>query len=179
MKSRFLLGSILAFVLSAGSASAQESRNAPRKVEIFFQPVLFYVRAGGSNTEGSCTDVAVTITDAAALVGEVCGTHQYVAQTQVDSLLSHRGGMRFSKRPGNRITTFIQALAGGESGYRHAGRANNSGFSIEAGGGVDLGLKNWLGLRIAEANYQMTRVDGATVNGFRFGAGLVFRIGKR
>jgi hypothetical protein len=179
MKNTCLLGSILVFVLSAGLASAQELRNAARKVEIFYQPVLFYVRAGGSNTEGSCTDVAVTITDAVALVGEVCGTHQYVAQTEVDSLLSHRGGVRLSKRPGNRITAFIQGLAGGESGYRHAGRANNSGFSFEAGGGVDVGLKKWLGLRIAEANYQMTRVGGATVNGFRFGAGLVFRIGKR
>ena len=118
-------------------------------------------------------------TDSVALVGEFCGTHQYVAGTQVDSKLSYRGGVRFSKRTGSRITMFVQGLAGGESGYRNAGFADNSGFSFAAGGGVDVGLKNWLGLRIVQANYQMTRVDGATVNGFRFSPGLVFRIGKR
>ena len=123
--------------------------------------------------------MAVSTTDSVALVGEFCGTHQFVSGTQVDSLLSYRGGARFSKRTGRRITAFVQGLAGGESGYRKAGIADNSGFSFDAGGGVDIGLKNWLGLRIVRANYQMTRVGGATVNGFRFGPALVFRIGKR
>ena len=52
--------------------------------------------------------------------------------------------MRFSERTGSRITTFVQGLAGVETGYRHGGFAGNSGFSLAAGGGVDISLKNWL-----------------------------------
>jgi len=178
MKSRILSAGILVVAFFAGTAFAQEAPSAVRKVEIDYSPYGF-VKAAGPTRQGGCSGVSVSATDSVALVSEFCGTHQYVSRTQVDSLLSYRGGVRFNKRTGSRITTFVQGLAGGESGYRHRGFAGNSGFSFAVGGGVDIGLMNWLGLRIVRANYQMTRVGGTTVNGFRFNPGLVFRIGKR
>jgi hypothetical protein len=86
--------------------------------------------------------------------------------------------MRLSGRAGSRTTTFIQGLAGVETGYGHGGFAGNSGVSFAAGGGVDISLNHWLAYEIARANYQTTRVSGTTVNGLRFGTGPVFRIGE-
>jgi hypothetical protein len=70
-------------------------------------------------------------------------------------------------------------LAGIETGFRHGGFRSNTGFSMDAGGGVDLALKSWLGLRMIHAKYQTTWIDGGTVNGLRVHAGVVFRFGKR
>ena len=201
MKHTVLLGAALVLVLSAESAFSQGAPNASRKIEISYTGNLRYflgigfVRKVGANLGGACLQVAVRVVDSAALVGEVCGTHQFLpssqssqsrnnhwplseAGQQVDSLHSFRGGMRLSQPIGSRTTTFVQGLAGVESGYRHGGFANNSGFSLAAGGGVDINLKNWLALEMARVNYQMTRVGGTTVNGVRFGTGFVGRIGK-
>ena len=191
MKSTILLEVALVLVLSVGSAFAQEAPNAVRRVEISYTgniPLFSYVartfrmshfvRKEGPNLLGACVQVAVRVMDSGALVGEFCGTHQFLAGEQVDSLHSFRGGMRLSKLIGSRTTTFVQGLAGVESGYRHGGFADNSGFSLAAGGGVDISLKNWFALEIARANYQTTRVGGTTVNSLRFGTGPVFRIGE-
>jgi hypothetical protein len=190
LRSTILLEAALVLVLAAGSAFAQEARNAARKVEISYTGniplfglvartfrVSRFVRKEGSNLLGACVQVAVTVMDSGALVGEFCGTHQFLAGEQVDSLYSFRGGVRLSQLTGSRTTTFVQGLAGVESGYRHGGFADNSGFSFAAGGGVDISLKNWFALEIARANYQSTRVGGTTVNSLRFGTGPVFRIG--
>src|SRR5678815_1898802 len=105
----------LALVLAAGSAFAQPAPNAPRTVEISYTgnlPFLLgfgFVRKKGWNLGGACVQVAVRVTDSAAAIGEMCGTHQFVEtanrsrplrrrlvlseprdQQQVDSLLSFR-----------------------------------------------------------------------------------------
>ena len=123
MKSTILLQAALVLVLSAGSAFTQEARNAARKVEISYTgniPLFSYVartfrvshfvRKEGPNLLGACVQVAVRVMDSGALVGEFCGTHQFLAGEQVDSLHSVRGGMRLSKFAGSRTTTFVQGL---------------------------------------------------------------------
>lgn len=176
--SRMLVGAMLGLVLSVASASAQEAHNAARKVEIHVMDGV--VRTGGSSLFARCAGVAVAITDTIGVVGESCGTHQYVGDTPVESLSSFRGGVRLRRRVGNRITTFVQGLAGGESAYRQSGHVDDSGFSFDAGGGVDVALMRWLGLRLIQLNYQMTRIDGASVNGMRVGTiGIVVRLGQR
>ena len=203
MTRTILLEVVLVSVLSAGAAFAEQAPNAARRIEISYTGNLLFflgfgfVRKKGWNLGGACIQVAVSVTDAGAVVGEMCGTHQFVEsgnrskplrrrlvlsepadQRQVDSLLSIRGGVRLSKTAGSRTTTFIQGLAGIEKGYRDGGFAGNSGFSFAAGGGVDVSLTNWLTYEIARANYQTTRVGGTTVNGLRFGTGPVFRFGE-
>ena len=207
MKSTRLLEAALVLGLSAGSAFAQPS-NAPRKIELSYTGSLRYflgfgfVRKGGFNLGGACLQVAVRATDSAAVVGEMCGTHQFLPQDndarrrrsslaagrgwplsepasqQVDSLGSVRGGIRLSTRTGSRMTTFTQALVGIEWGYRHGGSTDNAGFSLAAGGGVDISLTNWFAYEIARASYQTTRVRGTAVNSLRFGTGPVFRFGE-
>ena len=176
-----LIRTMLPAVLFAGPALAQDVPNAARKVEVSFL-FLGSVRTGGTYQEGRCADVAVTVTESVSIAGATCATHQYLAGTTVeaeDSLGSYRGGPRFRKRFGRRITTFLEGLAGVETGFRHGGFRSNTGFSIDAGGGVDLALKSWLGLRMIHAKYQTTWIDGGNVNGLLVHAGLVFRFGKR
>jgi hypothetical protein len=190
-------------LVSAGSAFAQQAPNAPRTIEISYTGNiglpwgLGFVRKKGWNLGGACIQVAVRATDSAAVVGEMCGTHQFVEsanrsrplrrrlvlsepadQEQVDSLFSIRGGLRLSKRTGSRMTTFVQGLVGVEANYRHGGFADNSGFSLAAGGGMDISVTNWLAYEVARANFQTTRVGGTSVNSLRFGTGPVFRIGE-
>jgi hypothetical protein len=52
------------------------------------------------------------------------------------------------------VTTFVHGLASIEWGYRHSGFADNSGFSLAAGGGVEVGLTNRLALEAARVNLQ-------------------------
>ena len=190
---------------AAESACAQQAPNAARKIEISYTGNLRYflglgfVRKGGSNLGGACLQVAVRVVDSAALVGEACGTHQFLppppssqsdegrrrsrwplSETgqQVDPLGSLRGGIRLSKRAGSHVTTFAQGLVGVEWGYRHGGFADNSGLSFAAGGGADISLTKWLAYEIARVSYQTTRVGGTNVNGLRFGTGPVLRFGE-
>ena len=204
MKSTTLLKAALVLVLSAGSAFAQPP-NAPRRIEIAYtgNPTFIFglfsgfVRKGGWNLGGACLQVAVRATDSAAVVAEMCGTHQFLPQSQdgggrrrshwprsepagqqVDTLDSIRGGLRLSQRIGSRTTTFVHGLAGIEWGYRHGGFADNSGLSLAAGGGVDISLTNWLAYEVARVNFQTARVGSTSVNGLRFGIGPVFRFGE-
>ena len=175
-----LLKVALAFVLSPGSAFAQESPNAPRRIEVSYTGNIGnllgfgFVRKGGWNLGGACIQVGVRATDAAAVIGEFCGTHQFPpsrarqgdagqpnlpwplseppADQQVATLYSFRGGVRLSKRTGSRVTTFVQGLAGVETGYRHGGFAGNTGFSLAAGGGMDIAVTNWFAYEVARAN---------------------------
>jgi hypothetical protein len=203
MTTAILPQTALILVLTAGFAFAQPAPNAPRTVEISYTGNLpfflglGFVRKKGWNLGGACVQVAVKVTDSAAMVGEFCGTHQFVEGAnpskplrrrlvlseprdwqQVDSLHSVRGGVRFTKLAGDHITTFVQALAGVESGYRQGGFAGNNGFSFAGGGGVDVNVTNWFGYEIARVNYQTTRVARSTVNSLRFGTGPVFRMGE-
>ena len=201
-RATILLQAALVGILSAGSAFAQQPPNAPRRIEISYTGNIYYflglgfVRKNGFNLGGACLQVSVRVTDSAAAVSEMCGTHQFVdtsrgsarrkrfrllsepASQQVDSLGSVRGGVRLSARPGSRTTAFVQGLAGIEWGYRHGGLPANTGLSFAAGGGVDVSATNWFSYEIARANVQATRVGGTTVNSLRFGTGPVFRLGE-
>jgi hypothetical protein len=202
MKNTMLLQAALAMILCAGSAFAQDATNAPRRIEISYTGMIGpgFVRKGGWNLGGACVQVAVRATDSAAVVGEFCGTHQFrptrarqgeagrpnlawpqsepAANEQVPTLYSFRGGVRLSQRAGARTTTFAQGLVGVETNYRHGGLAGNTGFSLAAGGGVDVHATDWFAYEIARANVQTTRVGGTTANSLRFGTGPVFRFGE-
>ena len=176
---RSLAGPILLMSLCAAPLVAQDAPNATRKVEI---SLLFLgsTWTGGSWKSGRCVDAAVTVTESVAVVGATCATHQFLNGVEAEeSLGSYRGGVRFRKRHGRRITAFVEGLAGAETGYRYGGFRSNSGFSLDAGGGVDLALKKWFAVRILYAKYQTTFIDGGNVNGLRLHAGVVFRIGEK
>jgi opacity protein-like surface antigen len=103
-------------------------------------------------------------------------------------------GPRFSYRGSGRWTIFAQGLFGAihasdvtaSSGCTGAGCTvipSENSFALTAGGGVDLRLHRHLALRIAQAEYMMTRFEnlntGSTEmqNDLRLSSGLVFRFG--
>jgi outer membrane protein OmpA-like peptidoglycan-associated protein len=102
------------------------------------------------------------------------------------------GGPRLSFRKYDRITPFVQVLAGGAraSEITLSGCAANClllpkeyVFAMTAGGGLDLRVHHRIALRLIQAEYLMTRFGDfntgltATQNDVRLSTGLVFRFG--
>ncbi|MGA9668938.1 MAG: OmpA family protein [Terracidiphilus sp.] len=101
-------------------------------------------------------------------------------------------GPRLSFRNFDRITPFVQVLAGGTraSEITLSGCTNNCqllpkeyAFAMTAGGGLDLNIHHHIALRLVQAEYLMTRFSDfntgftGTQNDMRLSTGLVFRFG--
>jgi hypothetical protein len=122
-----------------------------------------------------------------AAVAEVSGNHsaQLPQSQQGLSLFTYMGGPRYSFRTTRRLTTYGQFLIGGVHGFDayiprvselSTGAANSLAFA--PGGGVELGVNNWLSVRAVEAEYLITHLPN-DVNGHqhsaRISSGIVFR----
>lgn len=113
------------------------------------------------------------------------------AQTQ-GTAFTYLAGPRLSSRKYDRVTPFVQVLAGGI----HASEISVSGcpgtctllpsanaFALTAGGGLDVRIHHHIALRLIQAEYLMTRFDdlstgsSASQNDIRISTGLVFRFG--
>ena len=77
----------------------------------------------------------------------------------------------------SRVTPFAHALfGGGRFSLSGAGwRGSETDFTWAAGGGVDVGVSQHLGVRLAQADFLQTRVAGNSQNHFRFSPGIVFK----
>jgi hypothetical protein len=124
------------------------------------------LRFGQANYGTSGLDLAFRATESTAVVVNLRESYWISHQ---DDFVTYRGGVRYSKRPGNRITGFAQVLAGTAIGYKaqcdcssNPSIDRGNGFSFSAGGGLDVGLKKWFGVRVIQAEYEMTRVKGHT-----------------
>ena len=114
------------------------------------------------------------------------------AQVDQGTAFTFLGGPRLSYRKYDRVTPFVQVLAGGI----HASEITLSGctgactllpsanaFALTAGGGVDVRIHHRLALRLIQAEYMMTRFDNlstgssASQNDIRLSTGLVLRFG--
>lgn len=89
---------------------------------------------------------------------------------------------RFEKR---RLAVFAQTLFGGvhaSDGIFPNGAINKStasAFAMSSGGGVEMGLKHGLSVRLIQADYLYTRLPnlfGNYQNSFRVGAGIRYRL---
>jgi outer membrane protein OmpA-like peptidoglycan-associated protein len=113
---------------------------------------------------------------------------------QVDSgtVFTYMGGPRLSLRKYDRITPFVQVLAGGAraSEITLSGCVTNCeflpkeyAFAMTAGGGLDLRIHHRIALRLFQAEYMLTRFSDfntgftASQNDVRLSSGLVFRFG--
>ena len=59
---------------------------------------------------------------------------------------------------------------------------NGTAFAMTVGGGVDVRVSPRIAIRLAQAEYLMTRFPDGLSNrqdNFRFGAGVVFRFGQQ
>jgi peptidoglycan-associated lipoprotein len=101
------------------------------------------------------------------------------------SLLTYMAGPRYSLLAAHRFTIYGQFLVGGVHGFdayfpkddmRSSGAANSLAFA--PGGGLEVGIKNWLSVRAVEAEFLATRLPN-NVNehqhNLRISSGVVFR----
>jgi opacity protein-like surface antigen len=85
-------------------------------------------------------------------------------------------GPKFSART-EMFTPFAQVLLG----VTHVSEkhANSEGiFAMTAGGGLDFNASSKVAVRIAQAEYLLTRSGGEILNNFRYSAGIVIKLGK-
>jgi len=152
---------------------------------------------------GGSTSVALNFNRYFGIVGDFGGFNDsrllltgagLSANDQIDkgTVFTYLGGPRLSYRKFDRVTPFVQVLAGGI----HASEITLSGcaagctllpsanaFAMTAGGGVDVRIHHRLALRLIQAEYMMTRFDdlntgsSATQNDMRISTGLVLRFG--
>jgi opacity protein-like surface antigen len=97
-------------------------------------------------------------------------------------------GPRLSYRNSSRLVPFAHALFGVTRDHEDSTtlsndfssifKSNESGFAMAVGGGLDVELNRNLALRIIQADYSLTRVNGTQHNA-RISTGLVFRFGSK
>ena len=92
-------------------------------------------------------------------------------------------GPRISfRKPGTRFVPFAHGLFGGSHFSMDTGGISGGGtqftFGLGAGGDILLGSSRKLALR-GQFEYFGIRAVGSTTNKVRFGAGIVYRIGKK
>jgi hypothetical protein len=122
-----------------------------------------------------------------AAVVQVTGGHAgNVPQSQQGlGLVTYMAGPRYSFLMPRRVTVYGQFLAGGMHGFdayfprddaQPNGSANSLSFST--GGGVEIGISDWLSVRTVEAEFLVSRLPNdlsGRQHNFRVSSGLIFR----
>src|SRR5262245_14611950 len=157
---RRILGIAAVVMLGGATVAAQDvspSANAFRRAEIYWGS-LSYEYQTDTNLYGG--ELALTI-NANRNVGVVASltVHEtdYIFPGVRQDVYTYRFGPKFTGRAGARMSYFAQALAGGARVQSVAVLNNGStlsssfddGFSFHAGGGFDVGIVPWMGLRFA------------------------------
>jgi len=122
-----------------------------------------------------------------AAVVQVAGDHAgNVPQSQQGlGLVTYMAGPRYSFLMPRRVTMYGQFLAGGMHGFdayfpRDDAQPNGSANSLtfSTGGGVEIGISDWLSVRTVEAEFLASRLPNdlsGRQHGFRVSSGLIFR----
>jgi hypothetical protein len=155
----------LAVTLVFSSATPASAQEAP-KAEVAATYSYMYDDLGGThrNLNGWDVSAAWHANDWFAVVGTVSG---HYGDHEHHSLM---GGPRFSYRSG-RVTSFVQALAGGDA------TSGAGAFTLAAGVGVDVKLNDRISLRVVQADYHPI-FYGSPANNFRVSSGIVFTFGR-
>jgi peptidoglycan-associated lipoprotein len=140
-----------------------------------------FVLNGGSSEE--LFHVWKSIAAVTQVTGSRAGS---VPQSQQGlSLLTYMAGPRYSLLAAHRLTIYGQFLVGGAHGFdsyfpkddmRSSGAANSLAFA--PGGGVEIGVRDWLSVRVVEAEFLATRLPNNVnqhQNNLRASSGVVFR----
>ena len=171
---------LLAFFL-AQTAAAQEV--VTPKAELFGG----YSYAGG-NFHGWHAAAAVNVNEWFGLVADFTGHYGGAADEdgfdERQRVYGYHFGPRFSARR-KRVTPFAHALFGASSlkttltGFGQRFEFSDTGFSLVAGGGLDIKLHDRVHLRAFQLDYLRASFFGETENRGRLAFGLVVRLGKK
>ena len=115
------------------------------------------------------------------VVGELSGYSLVRTGRGTTYQVSYLFGPRVSLRR-HVVTPFAQVLFGGVWAADGVTLGPVSAFGLTAGGGIDLRVSRYFTVRPLQAEYLMTKFpDGASnrQNNFRYGAGIVLRLGRK
>ena len=165
----------VALSLGAWSSQAQQiSRGDVSAGDSFF-------RSGGVNLNGFNTTAAYNANDWFGVVGDLGVYHGSPGGVGVTAL-TYTFGPRFSVHTSDKFVPFAQALVGGSHISASFGGLSGSTnpFTFIVGGGADVALSSSgrVSLR-PEFDYVGLRAGGATGNGFRISAAIVYHFGQR
>lgn len=146
--------------------------------------------AGNTNTialHGFCGSIAGNIRNWLGIVADI-GENRLSESGVTGNLFTYLFGPRISFNHGGRLIPFGQVLLGGArlrvtvpgNGTTTITTSTNfNAFAMTVGGGVDYKLSEHIGVRLAQAEYFLTKFGGTHQNNGRFGGGLIIRLGKR
>ncbi len=165
------------------------SSTVPR-VEAFFGYSYIWMHPFGSlnsyNNNGGSFNLAYNFNRYFGLFADLGGYHAGdVGGTGIDgNMFSYLFGPRVSFRNNPRFTPFLQASIGGvrATGTNVIARTSKSALAGTAGGGLDINVNDRVAIRLAQAEYMLTRfrnIPGTNFNqnNIRVSSGIVFRWG--
>jgi hypothetical protein len=126
-----------------------------------------------------------------AAVAQVTGSRtDHVPQSQQGlSLITYMAGPRYSFHAMRRLTLYGQFVIGGAHGFdsyfprsntQPTGAADSLAFA--PGGGVEVGVRDWVSIKAVEAEYLLTRLPNDIndqQHNLRISSGVVFRFSTR
>jgi outer membrane immunogenic protein len=178
MKRVTLVAVFLLFI----SAVAVAADDAP-KAEVFGGYSYFRCDMQGVNTSCSLhgwdASVAFNAAKYFGIVADFGGTYGKVNYSDY-KIHSFLFGPKFAVRK-EKVTPFAQALFGvantkiSKSGVS---LSSQNDFAMTLGGGLDYNASQKITVRVAQAEYFMTRSAGESLNNFRYSAGIVLKLGK-
>jgi hypothetical protein len=165
-----VLGLLLAIAVS--NARAQETTPSAE-----FSASYSFLREGlqdGVNANGGSVSVAVNPNRWLGVVADVGGYHAAPFNNSLNTV-TYLFGPRFSYRRLSKVTPFAQVLVGGA--HLSGGGASANGFTVSAGGGIDLSVSQRLALR-TQVDYIGIRPNDHVLNAVRGSFGIVYRFGR-
>lgn len=182
------LGVLCVMALVALSARAQDRPEALRlghSLEVSGGYAYARFRSGGSgtNTNGAFGAIAINLTPWMQLSGDASVDYGQMGALHVRIYGNHFGPRFFYRRPNQlHAAPFAEVLVGGSrldstvngsGGYTYS----DNGFSLKAGGGVDVDLSPRFALRLFDLDYYRTPFSGENQNNIWLETGFVIRFG--
>jgi len=167
----------------------QENPQEPSPIDVYggYNYVRFNVNANVSgvpptqtfNANGGSGELGFNANTRIGIVGDLGG--YYVSTPPRAGTFSYLLGPRVNLRRGL-LTAFAQTLLGGllaTGGIGQSGAQNH--FAMAVGGGLEFNIAEHVAIRPVQTDYFMTKFPDGLNNrqdNFRFGAGIVFRLGR-
>ncbi len=134
-----------------------------------------YASETKSNFNGGSGSFALNVHPWLGLVADVGGYHQSVGVgAKSTNIVTYLFGPRLYYREDRRVTPYVQVLFGGA----YDTRRDASTLAMSAGGGFDVRVAPHVALRVAQAEYLLTRFGTSTQNNLRVSTGIVFQFGR-
>lgn len=195
----FLMLTLLMGAVSAASAQSAAptddlgptvSKSHPMALSVDYTAMIGNAPPGTCGCfllNGASTEELFHLWKNVAAVAQVTGSRtDSVPQSQQGlSLITYMAGPRYSFSMARRLTIYGQVVVGGVHGFdsyfprnnaQSTGAANSLAFA--PGGGVEVGVRNWLSVRAVEAEFLLTHLPNDTndyQHNLRISSGVVFR----